>query len=113
MLKLQITRWSERQRILLLMLAVMLPAAALIVVSAHYLRQIQRDKAIEAAIQRDYQQVLAIAERQIDERAYEVTEEASARFPDVDNSDEIDAFLTAHPEIAHAFVWTGKGTIKF
>ena len=37
----------------------------------YHLRTIQRDKAIEAAIQRDYQQVLAIAEKRIDERAYE------------------------------------------
>ena len=113
MLKLQITRWSERQRILLLMLAIMLPAAALIVFGVYYLRNIQQDKAIEAVIQRDYQQVLAIAEKRIDERAYEVVEQARAKFPDADNSDEIDAFLTAHPDIAHAFLWTGKGSLEF
>ena len=83
MLKLQITRWSERQRILLLMLAVMVPAAALIFVSAYDLRRIQRDKAIEAAIQRDYQQVLAIAEKRIDERAYDAAEDDTEKFPDV------------------------------
>ena len=80
MLKLQIPRWSERPRILLLMLAVMLPAAALIVVSAYHLRTIQRDKAIEAAIQRDYQQVLAIAEKRIDEHAYDAAEKTRRNF---------------------------------
>jgi signal transduction histidine kinase len=113
MLKLQVRRWSERPRIMLLMLAVMLPAAALIVFGAAYLRRIQRDKAIEAAIQRDYQQVLAIAEKRIDERAYDGAEELRSSFPDVDNPAELDRFLTKHPHIAHAFLWTGKGKLAF
>jgi len=74
--KLQMQRWSERQRMLVLMLAVMLPAAALIVASAYRLRSIQREKGVEAVIQRDYQQILAIAEKRIAERAYEMTEAA-------------------------------------
>jgi len=94
---------------LMLMLAVMLPAAALIVVSAHHLRTIQRDKAIEAAIQRDYQQVLAIAEKRINERAYDTAENDTEKFPDVENTDKIDSFLNAHPNVDHAFLWTGKG----
>jgi signal transduction histidine kinase len=98
---------------LVLMLAVMLPAVALIGFGVHQLRSLQRDKAIEAVIQRDHQQFLAIAEKRIDERAYDIAEEASAKFPDVDNSDEIDTFLTTHPDIAHAFLWTGKGSIEF
>jgi len=95
------------------MLAVMIPASALILVSAYHLRTIQREKAIEAVIQRDYQQVLAIAEKRIVERAYEMTEEARKEFPDMDHSDRLEAFLTTHPEIAHAFVWTGKGDLDF
>ena len=113
MLKFQVRGWSEGPRILVLMLAVMLPAAALIVFGVHELRGIQRDKAIEAVIQRDHQQFLAIAEKRIDERAYGIAEEASAQFPDVDNSDEIGTFLTSHPDIAHAFLWTGRGNIEF
>jgi signal transduction histidine kinase len=113
MLKLEVRRWSERPRVFLLMLAVMLPAAALIVFGVYYLRSIQRDKAIEAAIKIDHQQVLAIAEKRIDEHAYEVAEAASAKFPSVDNFGEIDSFLKTHPNIAHAFLWTGKGMLKF
>ena len=113
MLKLQVRGWSERPRILLLMLAVMLPAAGLIGFGGYYLRHLQRDKVIEAVIQREHRQVLAIAEKRIDERAYRIAEDASARFPDVDNSDEIDTFLTTHSDIAHAFLWTGKGSIEF
>ena len=112
MWKLRGIRWSERPRILVLMLAVMLPAAALIAFGAVYLRHIQSDKAIEAAIQRDYQQVLAIAEKRIDERAYDEAEEAREKFPDVENAGEIDSFLDAHPTIDHAFLWTGKGNFQ-
>lgn len=98
---------------MVLMLAVMLPAAALIVFGVHQLRSLQRDKAIEAVIQRDHQQVLAIAEKRINERAYGIAEEASAKFPDVNNPDEIGTFLTGNPDIAHAFLWTGKGSMEF
>ena len=95
------------------MLAVMLPAAALIVASVSYLKYLQHDKVIEAAIQREYQQTLAIAEKRIVERAYETSEKASTKFPDADHSGELDTFLTTHPEIAHAFLWTGKGKLDF
>ncbi len=79
MLKFQVRRWSERPRMLVFMLGVMLPAAALIVASVWHLRNIQRDKAIEAVFQREYQQVLAIAEKRIDARAYEIAEEATGK----------------------------------
>jgi signal transduction histidine kinase len=98
---------------LVFMLAVMLPAAALIVVNIVWLRHIQRDKVMDAAIQRDYQHMLKIAEKRIVERAYETSETASAQFPDVDDSDGLDTFLKTHPEIAHAFLWTGKGNLDF
>ncbi len=75
MLKLQSRRFSERTRMFLLMLAVMLPAAALIIASVMHLRDLQRKKEIEAVIQRDYQETLAIAEKRIDHRAYKVAEE--------------------------------------
>ena len=113
MLNLQARRWSGRPRVLLLTLAVMLPAIGLIMVSLYHLRTIQRDKAIEAVLQRNYQQILAIAERRIVERAYDTAEETRAKFPDVDHADELDTFLKTHPEIAHAFLWTGKGKLQF
>jgi len=97
---------------LVFMLGVMLPAAALIVASVWHLRNIQHDKAIEAVFQREYQQLLAIAEKRIDARAYEMTEEARAKFPDANQGDKLEAFLVAHPDTAHAFLWTGKGHVQ-
>jgi signal transduction histidine kinase len=113
MLKLPHLRWSERPRILMLMLAMMLPAAALIIFSVIYLRTMQRDKAIEAAYQVDYQQMLAIAEKQIDARMYEIADQARTEFPDRDNPSGIDGFLETHPDITHAFLWIGKDQMVF
>jgi len=99
--------------ILVFLLAVMLPAAALVAASVVYLSHIQRDKMIDAEIQRDYQQTLAIAEKRIVDRAFEVAESAQATFPDVDDPDALDNFLRGHPDVAHAFIWTGKGDMTF
>jgi signal transduction histidine kinase len=106
-------RWRKPPPMLVFMLAVMLPAAALIIASAAYLRHIQRGKMIEAAYRLDYQHQLQIAEERIIDRAYERSEKASASFPDVNHPEELDNFLTTHPEITHAFLWTGKGKFTF
>jgi signal transduction histidine kinase len=113
MVKLPLRRWRKPPPMVVFMLAVMLPAAALIVTCVASLRDIQRDKVMEAAIQREYQQTLAIVEKRIVERAYEISEKASKEFPNADHSDELDTFLTTHPEIAYAFLWTGKGSLHF
>jgi signal transduction histidine kinase len=113
MVKPRLRRWRKPPPMLVFMLAVMLPAAALIIASAGYLRHVQRGKMIEAAIQLDYQDRLKIAEKGIVDRAYDTSEKASADFPDVDHAEELDNFLTTHPEITHAFLWTGKGNFDF
>ena len=97
---------------LVFMLGVMLPAAALIVAGVWHLRTIQREEAIEAVFQREYQQVLAIAEKRIDARAYDIAEEDMAKFPEAHEANELEDFLAAHPDIAHAFLWTGKGHLE-
>jgi signal transduction histidine kinase len=61
----------------------------------------------------EYQQTLALAERRIDDRAFEIAEKDQATFPDVDDSDGLDAFLRTHPDISHAFIWAGKGNMTF
>ena len=113
MLKLQIRRWSERTRMLVLMLAVVLPATGLVVAFANHLRSIQREKGVEAVIQREYEHLLAIAEKRIAERAYEMNQAAMAKFPDVDHPEQLESFLAANPDIAHAFLWKGEGKLAF
>jgi signal transduction histidine kinase len=113
MVKRTLRRWRKPPPMLVFMLAVMLPAAALIIASASYLRHIQRGKMIDAAFKLEYQHMLEIAEKGIVARAYETSEKASATFPDVDHAQELDSFLNTHPEIAHVFLWTGKGKFDF
>ena len=113
MVKLPFRIGRNRPPIFVFMLAVMLPAAALVIASVAYLRHMQRDKIFDNSIKMEYQQALAIAEKRIDDRAYEIAENAQATFPDVDDSEGLDAFLNAHPDISHAFIWTRKGDMTF
>jgi signal transduction histidine kinase len=102
---------SERKRLILtLELAVVLPAAALVVLSALHLKSIQRDRAVEAAIQRDFSQVLAISEKEFNKRAYELTDEVRAEFPVSETActSAMDKVLTSYPYAAHLFFYTPK-----
>src|SRR5512134_1634763 len=75
-------RKTSRFRLLLtLELAVMLPAAALIYVNFYQLKSIERDKVLEAAIHRDFHQMLAISEKQINQKAYAIAEDIRQQFP--------------------------------
>jgi signal transduction histidine kinase len=113
MSKVEIRRWFERWRILLVMLAVLVPALALIIVNFRLLRSTQREKAIEAVLQRDYQQVLAISEKRIADHAYEVIEDDRTSFPEQRCASNLKAFLASHPDVAHAFIWNGKSKLVF
>ncbi len=101
-------RRQDRTRLILgLELAVILPAAALVVLSALHLKSLQRDRGVEAAIQRDFNQVLAISEKQFNERAYELADDARAQFPAPGQvcAVTLDRVLASHPYIAHVFVY--------
>src|SRR5215471_1922322 len=93
---------NARTRLMLIMeLAVILPAATLVLLSARHLQTIQRDRAVEAAIQRDFSQVLAISEKQINHRAYELMDDVRNEFPLPGEacSATLDRILSAHPYV--------------
>src|SRR5215203_4063330 len=110
-------RWRRfldgRRRIrlpLTLALAVVLPAVALICVNLYHLQSIQRNKVLEAAIHRDFQQMLAIAEKQINYKAYQIVEELGDAFPSSGADKEatvrkLDLLLSEHPAVAHVFLF--------
>lgn len=109
-------RWSERTRILLtLELAVVLPAAALVILSAQYLNHLQRERGIEAAIQRDFSQVLAISEKEINHKTFELADDVRDDFPGPGEacSETLDRILAAHPYAAHVFLYDPKHGIVF
>ncbi len=105
---------SGRARLLLLELAVVLPAVALIAFSIVHLKSIQRDGAVEAAFQRDFQRMLAVSEKQMDARMYEAAEAARLQFPaaDADLRAGLEDVLTHFPYLAHAFSYDPRnGTV--
>ncbi len=107
---------NERTRLLLtLELAVILPAAALVFLSAWHVLHIQRDRAVEAAIQRDFSQVLAISEKQINHKAYELVDDVRADFPTPQEacSEALDRILAAHPYAAHIFLYSPETGMVF
>jgi signal transduction histidine kinase len=92
---------------LILELAVILPAATLVILSARHLQTIQRDKQVEAAIQRDFSQVLAISEKQINHKAYELVDDVRSEFPapGAACTETLDRILGSHPYVGHLMLY--------
>jgi signal transduction histidine kinase len=109
-------RWSERTRLMLtLELAVVLPAAALVILSAVHLTEIQRDRGVEAAFQRDFNQLLLISEKQINQKADDLVDDVRSNFPGAGEActETLDRILATHPYIAHVFVFEPGGGLTF
>lgn len=105
-------RITDRTRLLLtLELAIILPAASLMAFSIGNLHHIQRDKAIEAAIQRDFTHVLKIAERRSWIKATDMLAPLRKEFPCTGESASIKRklgnILAAHPEFLYAVLFQG------
>jgi signal transduction histidine kinase len=105
-------KWGkDRIRLILtLELAVTLPAFALIVFNLWNLRSIHRDKAIEAAIRHDFDQVLAIAEKRINEPINSLVESVRQKcpFPTDPVVEKLDRILADHPFVAHVFFYDAE-----
>jgi signal transduction histidine kinase len=111
--------WRDNNRFRLMLtleLAVMLPAAALIYVNFHQLKSFKRNNALEGAIHRDFQQMLAISEKRINQKLYSMAEEARDLFPspDADTESEkerkLDFILSKSPWLAHVFLFDERVT---
>jgi hypothetical protein len=101
-------RWNERTRLMLtLELAVVLPAAALVFLGVVHLKSVQRDRGIQAAFQRDFNQVLLITEKQLNHKAYDLIDEVKDGFPASGSAclETMDRILATHPYIAYLFVY--------
>jgi signal transduction histidine kinase len=97
-------------------LAVVLPAAGLIYVNFSQLRTFERDKVLEAAIHRDFQEMLAITEKKLNMKVYSKTEDARNLFPSPDIDDEekekaLDLILAKSPWLSHVFLFDEKGFV--
>jgi signal transduction histidine kinase len=108
--------WNERTRLVLtLELAVVLPAAVLIIVSVVHLKSIQRDRAVEAAIQRDFYQVLAISEKQMSQEAYAMVDQIRHKLPPPTEACEgsLGKVLEQHSYAAHLFLYNPDRGVVF
>jgi signal transduction histidine kinase len=114
--------WNHDNRFRLMLtlgLAVLLPAAALIYVNFHHVKSIKRDKVLEAAIHRDFQYMLAISEKKLNQKVYTMTEEARDLFPspDADTESEkerkLDLILAKSPWLSHAFLFDVEKGLMF
>jgi signal transduction histidine kinase len=97
-------------------LAVVLPAAALIYLNFSQLRAFERDKTLEAAFHRDFQETLAITEKKMNLKAYTMTEEARKLFPSPDiepgeRDKQLDLLLSKSPWLDHVFLFSEKGAV--
>ena len=104
-------RLTDRTKMLLkLELAITLPALALMAFSIWNLKHIQRDQAIEAAIQRDLTSLLKFTEKKTWLKANDIVEPVRKVFPSPDENAakikaQLDHILAEHPEFAFAILY--------
>ena len=112
---LKILRSFNRFRLILTLgLAVLLPAVALIYVNFSQLRTFERDKVLEAAIHRDFQELLAITEKKINKKAYTMVDDARQMFPSpeadpIEKEKILNKILSRCPCFSHAFLFDEEG----
>jgi signal transduction histidine kinase len=100
--------------LLTLELAIVVPALALVLFSLAYLRSIQQDHAVEAAIQRQFEQMLAISEKQMAAKTYDLVDAARADFSaDDERESMLTNVLEKHTYVAHAFLFDQKRGVLF
>jgi nitrogen-specific signal transduction histidine kinase len=104
----------NRFRLMLtLALAVLLPAAALIYVNFSQLRSFERDKFLQAAIHRDFQESLALTEKRMSKKAYAKVDDVAGMFPSIKNDDvekktKLQEVLAKCACFDHAFIFDGE-----
>ena len=112
-----LTGGFNRFRLMLTLgLAVVLPAAALIYVNFSQLRAFERDKVLEAAIHRDFQEMLAITEKKLNQKVYTMTEETRKLFPSpdidpVERDKQLDLLLAKSPWLDHVLLFGEKAGV--
>ena len=102
---------NTRSRLFLTLgLAVVLPALTLIYVNFQHVKSIQRDKKVEGLIHRDFQYILSISEKRINQKTNTLVEQSRDLFPhdkdsEADKRKKLDALLAKAPWFSHAFIY--------
>jgi signal transduction histidine kinase len=104
-------RLTDRTKMLLkLELAITLPAVALMAFGIWNLKNLQRDKAIEATFKQNFQHILMIAEDKSWDKVSDLVEPARKKFPNINESetklkDDLQRILRENPQFAYAIVY--------
>jgi len=107
----------NRFRLMLtLVVAVLLPVAGLIYVNYSQLRLFERDKVLEAAIHRDFGEVLLISEKDVNKKAYSILEDTRQSFPSPDDTTadkekKLDHLLATCPTFSYMVIYDEKGVV--
>jgi signal transduction histidine kinase len=102
---------NDRTKMLLqLELAITLPAVALMAFSISNLKSIQRDQAIEGAIQREFHSMLNISDKKVWHETDELVDPIRREFPNPDDGPvkikaKLDQILAEHPELMYAALY--------
>lgn len=96
--------------------AVLLPAAGLIYVNFNQLRTFERDKSLEAAIHRDFNELLAITEKRMNKKIYAMVEDVRGMYPtsDCDQLDKevkLDEILQKNPWMTEVIYFDDEGIL--
>ena len=96
----------------------LLPAAGLIYLNYSQLRTFERDKVLEATIHRDFNEALAIAEKNLGKKTYSLVEDARDNFPSADADDEekeakLDTLLSNCSCFTHLFIFDSDKGMTF
>lgn len=107
--------WNVRTRLLLTLGLVLLPAAALVWFGFEHLISIEKEHTVQSAIHSEVQQKLAIFDKRLSERAFELVDPVRLHFPsplDQNLHEKLDAILAANPWASCAFVFDKEnGTV--
>lgn len=98
--------------------AVLLPAAGLIFVNFSQLKSLERDKIIEAAFHRDFQDMLTITEKRMNKKVYTMVEETRQHFPSPDSDalkkkQKLELLLSKNPWMSDIMFFDEKSLILY
>lgn len=107
--------WNQRARLLALEFAVILPALALVTFSIIHLKSLGHDKTVNAAIERDLQNMLLLTDKQMTSKAFEMGAAVRDGFPQPgpDSQKALHKVLEEHPFAAHVFLYDQKMGVIF
>lgn len=111
-------KWKLSQKMRLLVtleLAIVLPAAALIAFSLINLHKFERDKAVDAAFQREFMQLAKIADKRLWKQSTDLIEQVRGHFPEQGGqyAHVLDGVLKEYPYAAHVFLFDEQCGLTF